>query len=561
MTDPLDPMEYLKRVIEVGDDLPRLTLTSRQLCDLELLLNGAFHPLKRFLSEQETDSVLSSFRLPDGTFWPMPILLAVNNLEKIGEGKQVLLCDAEGHVLSLLDVDSVWKLDKNDYVRRLFGTEDEKHPGVHDVLKNSGSYCLNGVLHGLGAPRYYDFSDLRHTPAAFRKILKEKNVSTLVGFNTRNPMHRAHYQLTLSAVEELHAALLIHPVVGPTRPGDIDYVTRVKCYQSILKYYHGHDVFLSLLPLAMRMAGPREALLHGIIRKNYGCTHFIVGREHASPGLDSRLRPFYGPYDAQELFLKHEKEMGIKMIPFREMSYLPDRKAYIFQEDLSAKQGLHISGTELRESLQQGKEIPEWFSFPEVVHLLRKTYPPRHERGLAIFFTGLSASGKSTIARHLEILLRERTGRKVSLLDGDLVRKNLSDGLGFSKEDRDKNVHRIGFVANEIVKHKGICICCAIAPYEEVRLENRRLISEEGGSYVEVYVSTPLEICKKRDPKGFYAEAICGNLKQFTGIDDPYEPPTKPEMIVDTLVESPMESANRLLDFLTEEGFLENKSH
>ena len=520
-------------------------------------MNGAFYPLKRFMNKAECESVLTSFSLPDGTFWPMPLLLTMHSRDNMEEGKSVLLSDAEGIVLAEMKAQSVWKLDKKDYVRRLFKTEDFFHPGVYEILKNAGDYCLAGDVKGIDLPRHYDFPSLRHTPVQFKEILKEKNISRLIAFNTRNPMHRAHYELTRRAMEEYDASLLIHPVVGPTKPGDIDYVTRVKCYHAILKKYPESKVFLSLLPMAMQMAGPREALLHGIIRKNYGCTHFIVGRDHASPGADRRGKPFYGTYEAQELFAKYEDKIGIKMVPFKIISYLADQKKYIFYEEgISSDNHYPISGTQVRQLLEKGEEIPKWFSFPEVIEILRKKYPPKQERGLVLFFTGLPASGKSTIARLLKATIEEKTDRSVSLLDGDIVRKNLSSELGFSKKDRDINIRRIGFVANEIAEHKGICLCSAIAPCEETRQANRRLVTDSGHVYVEIYVSTPLSVCEQRDPKGLYAQARQGSLKQFTGIDDPFEPPQAPEIVVDASSQTPGEMATHILNYLLEKGFI-----
>lgn len=537
---------------------PRIILNERQLCDLELLLTRALAPLSGFMTREETESVLDSFHLPNNVFWPMPIPLFVNSLEGVEEGKPVLLCDPEGTILAELDVKSIWEMEKQNYVERLFKTKDKKHPGVDDVLCQSGPFCLGGELKEIRLPKHHTFLKLRHTPFQFKEILKKSGIKKIVAFNTRNPMHRAHVALTIEAMERMDGALLIHPVVGPTKPGDIDYITRVKCYQAILnRYPSSKTVFLSLLPLAMRMAGPREALLHGIIRKNYGCTHFIVGRDHAGPGRGSNGHSFYAPYEAQELFLKYEKEIEIKMIPFQKMVYVPGQKKYLFCEEAPKGETVcQISGTQLRSFLNNNEPIPDWFTFPEVHDELKKVFPPKSHRGLVLFFTGFSGSGKSTIANCLTGILREQTSRSITLLDGDIVRQNLSKGLGFSKEDRDTNIRRIGFVAGEVVKHGGICICCAIAPYEEIRRENRQRVLSLGGNYIEIYLSTPLAECKKRDPKGIYALSKKGELKQLTGIDDPYEAPKEAEIVIDASQGTSEEAARKILDYLCAQDYL-----
>lgn len=537
---------------------PRYILTERQLCDLELILTGAFAPLNGFTTQAETESILENFHLPDGTFWPMPIPLFVNPLDGVTEGKPVLLCDAEGTVLAILHVRSIWEADKLEFAERLFQTKDTKHPGVNEVLHQSGPFCLGGEVEGVQLPKHYLFAKLRHTPAQFKELLNQRGVQKIVAFNTRNPMHKAHVALTIKAMEKIDGDLLIHPVVGPTQPGDVDYITRVKCYQSILKYYPASkNVFLSLLPLAMRMAGPREALLHGMIRKNYGCTHFIVGRDHAGPGTDSHGKPFYGPYQAQELFAQYESEMGIKILPFPEMVYLPNQKRYVFVDQVPKGGAVcQISGTQLRTLLKNHEPVPDWFTFPEVAHELSRAFLPKNQQGLVLFFTGLSGSGKSTIANHLIGLLTEQTARPTTLLDGDKVRQHLSKGLGFSKEDRDTNIRRIGFVAAEIAKHGGICVCCAIAPYQAIRNENRARVLSLGGNYIEIYIATPLATCKQRDPKGLYAQAKRGELKQLTGVDDPYEPPPNAEIVIDASQGTPEEAARKILDYLCSQNYL-----
>jgi sulfate adenylyltransferase len=345
----------------------------------------------------------------------------------------------------------------------------------------------------------------------------------------------------------VQANLLIHPVVGLTKPGDIDHFTRVRCYEAVLDKYPASTTTLSLLNLAMRMAGPREAVWHGLIRRNHGVTHFIVGRDHAGPGKNSAGEDFYGPYDAQDLFKEHEEEIGVEMVPFKHMVYVQERAEYQPADEVAANDSvLNLSGTELRRRLQEGIEIPEWFSFPEVVAELRRTRPPRHQQGFTVFFTGLSGSGKSTIANALRVKLMELGGRPVTLLDGDVVRKHLSSELGFSKEHRDLNIRRIGYVASEITKNRGIAICAPIAPYRDTR-KAVRAMTEEFGVFVEVHVATPLEECERRDRKGLYKLAREGKIKEFTGISDPYEAPENPELRVETVNITPDDCAQEVM--------------
>jgi sulfate adenylyltransferase len=373
-------------------------------------------------------------------------------------------------------------------------------------------------------------------------------------------MHRAHFEMTLRAARELKANLLVHPVVGVTRPGDLDHYIRTRCYRALIGRYPRNSALLSLLPLAMRMAGPREALLHAVIRKNYGCTHLIVGRDHAGPGNRSDGRPFYGPYDAQELFRQHEEELGIEMVPFRQLVYVETRDDYLPEDEVpDGARVLAISGTELRRRLAEGSGIPEWFTFPEVAAELRRGYPPRDRQGFTVFFTGLSGAGKSTIANVLRIKLLEMGGRPVTLLDGDIVRRHLSSELGFSKEHRDVNIRRIGFVASEITKNGGIALCAPIAPYEATRREVRRMV-EAGGGFMLVHVATPLEVCEERDRKGLYAKARAGMIADFTGVSDPYEPPVDPDLVLDTTALTPEECAQAVVLHLGSEGYISSES-
>jgi sulfate adenylyltransferase len=533
-------------------------LTERQLCDIELLLNGAFSPLEGFLGKEDYESVVEKMRLASGVLWPMPITLDVSEefAETIQGGDRIALRDLEGVVIATLDIGDIWTPDKEAEAKGVYGTTDETHPAVHYLNNISNPVYVGGRLRGVEAPIHYDFKHLRNSPAELRERFRKLGWRKVVAFQTRNPMHRAHQELTLRAAFDVEANLLIHPVVGMTKPGDVDHFTRVRCYEHLLGRYPEQTTMLSLLPLAMRMGGPRETLWHAIIRKNYGCTHLIVGRDHAGPGKDSKGNDFYGPYDAQELLQEHEAELDISMVPFRMMVYAENRAQYIPVEEASdSDKVLNISGTELRRRLAEGLEIPDWFSFPDVVAELRRTHPPRHKQGFTVFFTGLSGSGKSTIANALMMKLMETGGRAISLLDGDVVRKNLSSELGFSKEHRDLNIRRIGYVASEITKNGGIAICAPIAPYASTRRIVRDMISRLGG-FIEIHVATPLDVCEDRDRKGLYAKARAGIIKEFTGISDPYEVPENPEMEIDTANISPDLAAHRIMLKLESMGFM-----
>ncbi|MBM4405545.1 MAG: bifunctional sulfate adenylyltransferase/adenylylsulfate kinase [Chloroflexi bacterium] len=540
--------------------LPSWDLTARQVCDIEMLLNGAFSPLAGFLGEQSYLRVCKEMRLASGALWPMPITLDVTEefSSKLTKGQKIALRHPEGMVLAVMTVGDMWKPDREQEALRVFGTKDTLHPGVFTLLKQSNPVYLGGPIEGIELPPQYTFNELRHTPTELRALFQKRGWRNIVAFQTRNPMHRAHVTLTQRALEVSKAdALLLHPVVGMTKPGDVDYFSRVRCYQAIMPYYPEQRRALSLLPLAMRMGGPREALWHAIIRKNYGANHFIVGRDHAGPGNDSTGKPFYGPYDAQTLTQKHQAELGMTIHMFEEMVYLENQKTYVPRSEVptGAKIG-NVSGTELRNLLNSGGDIPEWFSYKEVVQELRRTYPPKAAQGFTVFFTGLPSSGKSTVANALLAKLMERSGRPVTLLDGDHVRKMLSSELGFSKEHRDLNIRRIGYVASEITKHRGIAICAPIAPYASIRREVREMIAQYG-AFVEVYVSTPVEVCETRDRKGLYAKARAGLMKGFTGVDDPYEVPEKPEITLDTSKLHVKDSVQKVVDYLKAQGLLE----
>ncbi|MBC8334264.1 MAG: bifunctional sulfate adenylyltransferase/adenylylsulfate kinase [Anaerolineales bacterium] len=544
-------------LIERTKGLKAIQISQRALNDLELLATGAFSPLDRFMDKADYERVLSEMRLSDGTLFPMPITLTADPAELPTVGEELVIRNALNDLIGIMKLEEIYTWDPEKEARLSLGTDDSRHPLVSEMSR-WGKVCISGELKIINMPKYYDFVDIRQTPAEVRAELEEMGNENVVAFQTRNPLHRVHEELTKRAAKQIGGSLLIHPVVGMTKPGDVDHYTRVRVYKALLEnYYDKKSTKLSLLPLAMRMAGPREALLHAIIRRNHGANHLIVGRDHAGPGNDSTGKPFYGPFDAQEMLSKYEEELGVKMVPFKWLVYLPDRNEYV--EAGKAPEGervLTISGTQVRDDyLAKGELLPDWFTRPETAEILRESYPARHNQGFCIWFTGLSGSGKSATARALTDLLLER-GKQLTVLDGDVVRTHLSKGLGFSAEDRDTNIMRIGYVAGEIVRHGGNVICAAISPYRNARNEARKLVPE--GNFMMTYVDTSLEVCEARDVKGLYAMARRGEIKGFTGVDDPYEAPINPEITVTGDEITPEENALKIITYLEEQGFLLN---
>lgn len=547
--------EQRAELLDRANRLPSVPLSERAVCDLELLATGGFSPLTGFLGRADYESVLGRLRLADGTLWPIPITLPVSAETPPSLDTEVTLRNAKNEPLALLRVDELYSWDPEGEAQALLGRADARHPLVNE-MGSWGRLYAAGRLRVLALPRYHDFVELRRTPAQVRALLDERGTAAVVAFQTRNPLHRSHEELTKRAAAECGGTLLLHPVVGLTKPGDVDHYTRVRSYRALVEHhYDPARTLLSLLPLAMRMAGPREALWHALIRRNFGASHFIVGRDHAGPGPDSQGRPFFGPYDAQELVRQHEQEIGVRMLPFRELVYLPDEDRYEEGDKVAAgTRVLNISGTQVREDyLALGKPLPEWFTRPETAAILAETSPPRYRQGFCVWFTGLSGAGKSATAEALTALLLER-GRQVTVLDGDVVRTHLSKGLGFSRADRDTNIRRIGFVAAEIARHGGVALCAAVSPYRQTRDECRLMVGSE--RFFEVLVDTPLEVCESRDAKGLYAQARRGELRGFTGIDDPYEPPLRPELVLDTVTQSIQDNAERLVALLAERGYL-----
>lgn len=547
--------EQRQELLERSSRLPSVQISQRALCDLELLATGAFSPLDRFMRKADYERVLTEMRLMNGVLFPIPVTLPVDESALPSWGEQITLSDARNNTIAIMQIEEVFHWDAQREARLVLGTTDPRHPLVSE-MNTWGKVYVSGEIKVIDLPKYYDFVDLRMTPAQVRERLAEMGYSNVVAFQTRNPMHRIHEELTKRAAEEVGGSLLIHPVVGMTKPGDVDHYTRVRVYRTLVEnYYDPKRTLLSLLPLAMRMAGPREAVWHAIIRRNYGATHFIIGRDHAGPGKDGNGNPFYGPYEAQMMLEQYGEEIGVKPIEFKELLYLADEGRYEEKHKIPPDARVFsISGTEVREKyLAKGKLLPEWFTRKETAEILQQMYPPRHKQGFCLWFTGLSGSGKSTTAEIVTSMLLER-GRQVTVLDGDVVRTHLSKGLGFSREDRDTNILRIGFVAGEIARHGGIVISAAISPYRATRNEVRKMVGED--RFIEIFVDTPIEVCEQRDVKGLYARARRGQITGFTGVDDPYETPVDPEITIYTVDVSAEENARKIISYLEEHGYL-----
>ncbi len=534
--------------------LASIQLSERATCDLELLATGAFSPLDRFAGQADYESILAGMRTRQGYLFPIPVTLPVEAGAPIALDCPVALRSLTNELLAVMNVEEIYAWDVREAAHAVCGTTDNRHPLVAE-MRRWGGRNISGRLQVLQLPRRYDFKNLRLTPAATREKLQNLGRENVVAFQTRNPLHRAHEEMLQRAMRETGGTLLLHPAVGMTKPGDVAHYTRVRTYKQLTQHYEHDRALLALIPLAMRMAGAREALWHGIIRRNYGANHLIVGRDHASPGVDSNGKPFYEPHAARELVEKFSAEIGVRVVSFDEFVYLPDEDRYEDRTRVAAgKRMATLSGAEAREKyLNLGKRLPAWFTRPETAEVLAEAYPSRHRQGVCVWFTGLSGAGKSTIAEILTALLLEH-GRQVTLLDGDVVRTHLSQGLSFSREDRDANVRRIGFVAAEVVRHGGVAVCAAVSPYRATRNEVRDMTGTD--RFVEVFVDTPLEVCEARDAKGMYAKARRGEITGFTGIDDPYEAPTGAELTLTTLTDTPEENARLILKALTERGFV-----
>jgi sulfate adenylyltransferase len=543
---------------DIAANLPDITLNDRHLSDMELLATGGLSPLQGFMTRADYEPVLDRMRLHNGSLWPIPVCLDVSELKarSLEAGQSVALRDGEGFLLAVMHIEDIWPVDRKKEAEQVYGTLDPAHPGADYLFHKTKDYYIGGRLEVLSLPLHFDFKQIRLSPSEIREAARKLNWKRMVGFISENPIHRPTFEMTLQAMRQARANLLILPVAGMTKPGDFDHYTRVRCYRKVVQHYPPDSFILNLLPCAMRMSGPREALLHAIICRNYGCTHFIAGRDHAGPGCDSNGKPYYPQDEACRTVESFEEEIGLSVIRFSEMVYLPFEDEFRPVESVpQGTQVISLSGTDIRRRIREGRRVPEWATFTGVLEELQKAYPPPNGQGFTIFMTGLSGAGKSTIARILYSKFLELGDRPVTLLDGDIVRHNLSSELNFSKEHRDINVRRIGFVASEITKNRGVAICAPIAPYANTRLEIRHTIEAYGG-FVEVHVATPLAICEKRDRKGMYAKARAGLIKGFTGIDDPYEEPQAPEVRIDTSHITPDEAAQEILLFLGQKGFL-----
>ena len=543
---------------EFAVNLPEMTLNERQLCDLELLATGAFSPLKGFMNRSDYESVLDRMRLQDETLWPIPICLDVSELQARGleTGQSLALRDPEGFLLAVMHVEDIWPVDREKEATQIYGTTDTHHPGTNYLFNTTGDYYIGGSVEVLSLPLHFDFRQIRMTPMDVRGIFNKMSWKRMVGFMTSNPIHRPQYEMTINAMRQARANMLLLPISGMTKPGDFDHYTRVRCYRKVAQHYPPDSFILSLLPLAMRMSGPREAVLQAIVSKNYGCTHFIAGRDHAGPGVDQNGRPYYDRDEARRMTEEFSHEIGLQIVPFPEMVYLPFEDEFRNSDEVDeGTQVISLSGTDIRDRIRTGRRIPDWATFSEVITELQKAYPPPHRQGFTVFLTGLSGAGKSTVAKVIYARFLEIGDRPVTLLDGDIVRQHLSNELSFSKEHRDINVRRIGFVASEITKNRGIAICAPIAPYEKTRAEIRKTIEAYGG-FIEVHVATPIEVCEQRDRKGMYAKARAGLIKGYTGIDDPYEIPENAEVRIDTTAITPGEAAQEILLYLGQKKYI-----
>ncbi|KIV88419.1 sulfate adenylyltransferase [Exophiala mesophila] len=549
-----------KELAAEAETLPAIVLTERQLCDLELILNGGFSPLEGFMSEKDYNGVVENTRLADGNVFSIPITLDADaqTVEKSGlkPGARVTLRDfRDDRNLAILTIEDVYKPNKDKEAKEVFGGDPE-HPAIRYLYDTVKEFYVGGKLEAVNRLNHYDYTALRYTPAELRTHFEKLGWSRVVAFQTRNPMHRAHRELTVRAARARQANVLIHPVVGLTKPGDIDHFTRVRVYQQILPKYPNGMAVLGLLGLAMRMGGPREAIWHSIIRKNHGATHFIIGRDHAGPGKNSKGVDFYGPYDAQHAVEKYKDELGIEVVEFQQMTYLPETDEYRPKDQVpEGIKTLDISGTELRRRLRVGAPIPEWFSYPEVVQVLRESNPPRATQGFTIFLTGYLNSGKDAIARALQTTFNEQGGRPVSLLLGETVRSELSSELGFTREDRDRNIARIAFVAGELTKAGAAVIAAPIAPFDAARKDARKTI-ERFGTFFLVHVATSLEYSEKTDRRGVYQHAREAGIKNFTGVTDPYEAPSDADLVVDTEKQTVRNIVHQIILLLESQGFL-----
>lgn len=539
-------------------DLVSIDLNERQLFDLELILNRGFYPLTGFLGKEDYDSVVQNLSLVDGSVWPIPVCLDVDEImaQSLQPGQLIALNDQEGFLLAIMTVSDIWQPDKKGEALQVYGTDDPAiHPGVRQLFDETQSWYISGSVEGVTLPVHYDFLQLRLTPSETVRRFTMNGWRRVLGFHTEQYLHCAHREMILDTAAGISCSVFLQPVVGLDHPGDVDFYTHICCYQVFTRKFPPNMIMLGLSPYAARMAGPREALLQAIMRKNFGCSHFMVSAEHADPYAKANGSAlFYEKGAAQQLVKDYAEKTGIEMVEQQDYGYDESKAKYFPLQ--SAPDGVEkVTSVELQRRLVHGETVPEWFAWPDMVDELQHAFPPKSKQGFTVFFTGLSGSGKSTIAQVLLVKFMELRDRPVTLLDGDIVRKNLSSELNFSRNHRDLNVTRIGFVASEITKNGGIAICAPIAPYEEPRRANRELICRYGG-YVEVHVATPLEVCEQRDRKGLYAKARSGKIKGVTGISDPYIEPVNPDLTLDTSTITPLEAVQEILRYLQNQGYL-----
>lgn len=539
-------------LVEKAKTLPKWELDERGLADLECITTGVYSPLTGFATEADYNSILKSMRLATGIIWPIPITLQVDEefAAQLKEGSEISLTKEDSH-LAILKISSIYRPDRTEESRSVYRTDDQAHPGVVAIFKRGAVY-LGGDIQVFADLPHTDFFEHRFTPKMTRKIFTEKGWKTVVAFQTRNPIHRAHEHLQKVAMESVDG-LFVNPLVGETKSDDIPSEVRMETYNVILNNYYPQDrVFLGVYPANMRYAGPKEAILHAISRQNYGCSHMIIGRDHAGVGK------YYGTYDAQLIFDEFAGiELLITPLKFEHAFYCKLCEQMVTQRTCPHSKEAHVflSGTKVRDMLQNNEMLPREFTRPEVAMILIDSVNGNRkqvqQKGVTMLFTGLSGSGKTTISKALAEELKKR-GYRVERLDADIIRQNLSKGLGFSKEDRDENIRRVGFVCHLMSRNGVIAMMANIAPYRSVREEIRQRI----GEFFEVYVNASLEACEERDLKGLYAKARAGEIKGFTGIDDPYEEPQAPEVVCNTDDETVEESVQKVLDKMEELGII-----
>jgi len=524
-----------------AQSLLSITLSQRQLCDIELILDGSFNPLTGFMNQKDYERVLKDMRLENGTLWPIPVTLDVKKdfAEKLVNGQKVALRDAEGNLIANMQVESIYQPDKTAEAQALYGTTNEEIPSVFALLQ-TGSHYLGGTLTGVTLPIHYDFTTLRKTPAEVQEEITKNGWNRIIGYHTESILNKNHLAQTLQAVRVIpNSHLLVHPAVGTSEFADLDYYSRVRCYKGYVKQFPENVALFSIIPLVVRPAGPRETLFNAVVRKNYGVTHIIVEKDD----------------DALTLLQQYSTEIGVEPVLVKPFVYVKETRQYVPEDEARPGSFENVTEAELKRQLSAGLPLPEWLLFPETIQVLKEKYPPRWKQGFTLFFTGLSGAGKSTIANALIVRLMELSNQPITLLDGDIVRTHLSSELGFSKEHRDLNVKRIGYVASEITKSGGIAITAAIAPYAAPRCYARSLIEKHGG-FIEIYMATPLAVCEQRDTKGLYAKARKGIVKGFTGIDDPYEAPTHPEISITCQGTTIKNEVEEIVTYLVNQGYV-----